>query len=162
MRSFWINLKFCAFLKSYREENYINGGSIMYLLTEREYVLTSSQIFSPAAWPHSVNKYIISWPLFFFCHLHSFLFWWNEAECGCLTLFRAHFQKANDFTQFLWYTCEVYWNHKLSTKWKTQISWQNVEANILLLANFIWICYAESNCKEKEINCTKLLSLPSS
>ena len=59
--------------------------------------LTESQIISRLTWPHSVNNHSIIWPLFLF----SF-FWWKEAARCSTASFRVHFQRANDFTQFIW------------------------------------------------------------
>jgi len=81
----------------------------MYLLTEWEgrtgkylargqFVLTESQIFSRLSRLHSVNKHFI-----IYLFLMLIFFWWNEdARMAAFASFRAHFQRDNDFTAFIW------------------------------------------------------------
>lgn len=47
-------------------------------------VLTESQMFSSSAWPHSVNKHFIIWPLFCFIFIF-FLVKRSRAEAVCIS-----------------------------------------------------------------------------
>ena len=56
---------------------------------------------------NSVKKHFIIWSLLFFSH-HLFIFLLFLSSWGTFALFRAHFQRTNHITQFIWEASKVY------------------------------------------------------
>ena len=94
-----------------------------------------------ASWPNGLTSLGNMTPIF---SVH--FFGETRPRAGaCIASFCAHFQRANDLISCISSSFGkpvMCIGIPSSLQTEKKISWQNVEANALILANVIWICYS--------------------
>ena len=103
-----------------REQSTDKIGSIFIIIIM--YILTDSQIFSRSAWPYSVNKHFIIWPLTVKNFKNSV--WTHKIRQPCM---RAEQLYKSFYNKYLFYFSAS--NKELTIHWKTRFIFLSLFSN---------------------------------